>query len=247
MLRSSTGELYTLSLRQMRDSFFKKLVLSSSPSRANGFTALAILNQTGDLAFCRNGDESWTFIDGARSYSEDVVYLEGLFFAVNKYGGVAVCDVRGVSPSVSFMETPRQMGADMQYLVNSGDDLLLVSRYLDLDNVDDESNVVYRTVGFDVFKMDWSGPRWEKVKDLGDRMLFIGLNSSSSLSASDFPECFGNSIYFTDDYSEFNFERAVGEHDSGIFRLCDETIQGRWNSHCHVHWPPPLWVTPNPC
>lgn len=53
----------------------------------------------------------------------------------------------------------------------------------------DESNVVFRTVGFHVFKMDWSGPRWEKVNNLGDRMLFIGLNSSFSLSASDFPGC----------------------------------------------------------
>lgn len=112
----------------MRDSFFKKRVLSSSPLGPNGFTALAILNQTGDLAFCRNGDRSWTFIDGARSYSEDVVFRDGLFFAVNKYGGVAVCDLGGGSPSVSFIDTPRKMGADLQYLVNSGVDLLLVPR-----------------------------------------------------------------------------------------------------------------------
>lgn len=233
----------------MRDSFVKKVVLSCSPLEANGFIALAILNQTGDLAFCKNGDQSWTIIDDALSYSEDVVYVDGLFYAVNKYGGVAVCDVGGQSPGVSIIETPRQMGADMQYLVNSGDDLFLIPRYLDVDydSMDDEANVFYRTVGFDVLKMDWRGPRWEKVSSLGGRTLFIGLNSSLSLLASDFPGCVGNCIYFTDDYSEFNFETVFGGHDSGIFSLWDKTIQRQWNSHCRVHWPPPLWVTPNPC
>ncbi|KAL6208522.1 hypothetical protein ACLB2K_019471 [Fragaria x ananassa] len=93
---------------------------------------------------------------------------------------------------------PRLDDADMRYLVNSGADLLLVSRYLDVDHniVNDDANVNCRTVGFDVFRMNWMGPRWEKVENLGDRMLFIGENSSFSLSASDFSGCVGNCIYF---------------------------------------------------
>lgn len=134
----------------------------------------------------------------------------------------------------------------MQYLVSSGDDLLLVSRYLDID-YDNNSVELYRTVGFDVFRMVWGGPRWEKVEELGDGMLFIGQNSSLSLSASDFPGCIGNCIYFTDDYSDLNYESAFGECDSGIFRLCDGTIECKWNSHFTEHWPTPIWVSPNPC
>ncbi|KAL5557787.1 hypothetical protein UlMin_033998 [Ulmus minor] len=244
VLRSSTGEIYPRSLRQIRDSFIKKLVFSSTPSKSNNFVALAILNQTGDLAFCKNGDQSWSFIDGVQSYSEDVVYYQNSFYAVNKYGAVAVCDVRGSIPVVSIIETPRQIGADMQYLVNSGNDLLLVSRYLDLDFENSEEH--YRTVGFEVFRLDWSRPRWEKVKNLGARMLFIGQNLSLSVSASDFPGCIGNCIYFTDDYSEFNYENVFGEYDSGIFRLWDESIEGQWNSQGREHWPTPIWVSPNP-
>ncbi|XP_062100794.1 F-box protein SKIP23-like [Humulus lupulus] len=244
-LRSPTGESYTLNLRQIRDSFVKKVVLSSSPKKSNGFVALAILNQTGDLAFCKDGDQAWTFIEGASSYSEDVIHYNGSFYAVNKYGVVAVCDVGGSSPSVSIIETPRQLGADMQYLVSSKDGLVLVSRYLELDH--DNSEELYRTVGFDVFRLDWSEePKWEKVTDLGDQMLFIGQNSSLSLSASGFPGCVGNCIYFTDDYSELNYESVFGECDSGIFRLCDGTIEGKWNSHCTDYWPTPIWVSPNP-
>ncbi|KAL6185702.1 hypothetical protein ACLB2K_041829 [Fragaria x ananassa] len=66
-------------------------------------------------------------------------------------------------PCVRIIQTPRLDDADMRYLVNSGADLLLVSRYLDVnhDIVNDE-NVNYRTVGFNVFMMNWMGLRWEK-------------------------------------------------------------------------------------
>lgn len=148
---------------------------------------------------------------------------------------------------VKIIQTPRQVGADMQYLVSSGDDLLLISRYLDLDYDSDSVEELYRTVGFEVFSMDWGGPRWEKVNDLGDRMLFIGQNSSLSFSASDFPGSVGNCIYFTDDYSELNYESAFAECDSGIFRLSDRSIEGQWNSRSREHWPTPIWVSPDPC
>ncbi|KAM6543586.1 hypothetical protein CsatB_008033 [Cannabis sativa] len=248
-LRSPSGESYTQNLRQIRDSFVKKVVLSSSPKESTGFVALAILHETGDLAFCKSGDQTWTFIEGASSYSEDVIHYNSSFYAVNKYGVVAVCDVgESTSPSVSIIiETPTQVGADMQYLVSSKDDLVLVSRYLEIDY--DNSEELYRTVGFNVFRLDWSDedePKWDKVNDLGDQMLFIGKNSSLSISASDFPGCVGNCIYFTDDYSELNYESVFGEFDSGIFCLSDGTIERKWNSHCTDYWPTPIWVSPNP-
>lgn len=236
----------------MRDSFIKKLVLSSSPLEDNNFIALAILNETGDLAFCKNGDQSWTFIDDARSFSEDVIYYKGLFYAVNKYGAVAVCDLHGASVKVSIVQLPRQYDGDMQYLVNSGEELLLVTRSLDLEynNVEYYLTLGYRTVRFEVFRMNWSRPQWEGVVSLGDRMLFIGENSSLSLSASDFPGCVGNCIYYTDDYCESNNDGVFGDYDLGIFKLWDGSIEPLpcypRNSHSHLHWPPPLWVTPNP-
>ncbi|CAL8995477.1 unnamed protein product [Prunus brigantina] len=254
-LQSSSGDVYTRSLAQMRDSFLKKVVLSSSPLEASGFTALAILSQTGDLAYCRDGDQSWTFIDGARSFSEDVISVNGLFYAVDSKGVVAVCDVEGPSaPRVAIIPTPRlDDAADMRYLVNLGADLLLVSRHLEIERWDN-INVNYRTTGFVVFRMNWVGERWEKVENLGERMVFIGENSSFSLSASDFPGSVGNCIYFTDDYSESNYESGLGGYDSGIFRIWDGTIQELppypRNSNYEVHWPPgslPLWVIPNPC
>ncbi|XP_022772597.1 F-box protein SKIP23-like [Durio zibethinus] len=252
-LRSPSGGRYTRNLRQMRDSFIKKIVLSANPSKDLHFVAIAILNQTGELAYCKNGDESWRFIEDAQSYSQDVIYCKGLCYAVDKQGGIVICDVRHESPRVSFIETPRQLMGDMQYLVNSGDELLLVTRHLDLDfNFEpDQYYLIYRTKRFEVSRLVWRGPHWERVKSLYDKMLFIGENSSLSLSASDFTGCKGNCIYFTDDYSETNYDGAFGEHDIGIYKLWDGSIEPLpcypRNSFFRLHWPTPLWITPSPC
>lgn len=234
----------------MRNSFIKKVILSSSPANDNDFIAVAILNQTGDLAFCRKGDQSWSIIDDTRSYCEDVVYHEGLIYAVNSNGMVAVTDVNGPSPpTVSTIQTPRHVSGDLQYLVNSGKELLLITRYLDVesDAEPDVPDIIYRTTGFQVFRLDSDGPRWEKMADLGDRALFLGQNSSLCLPASEFPGCKGNCIYFTDDYSESNYDVVLGDHDLGIFNLGNGRIEPLPSYQRRLNSPPPLWVTPNPC
>lgn len=251
LLVNSQGERYTASLRQMRDGFIKKVVMSSSPLEKKGdfFVAMAIICSTGDLAYCKNGDECWNIVENSRSFSEDVIYFNGLFYAVNKAGQIVVCDVNGNSPKVSFIETPRQIGGDMQYLVSSGDGLLLVTRYLDLDVEFDI--FIYKTARFEVFKLDLNGPRWERVTSLGDMMLFIGDNSSLALSASGLSGCMGDCIYYTDDYSANNYDGHIGEHDLGIFKLSDGSIEPLpcypRNSYSRLQWPPPLWISPNPC
>ncbi|KAE8713477.1 hypothetical protein F3Y22_tig00110209pilonHSYRG00148 [Hibiscus syriacus] len=125
----------------MRDSFVKKIVLSANPSEELRFVAVAILNRTGELAYCRNGDDSWRFIPGE--------------------------------------------------------------------------------------------------------------NSSLSLSATDFTGYMGNCIYFTDDYSESNYDGAFGEHDIGIYKLWDRSIEPLpcypRNSVFTLRCPTLLWVTPSPC
>ncbi|WCJ44310.1 ascorbic acid mannose pathway regulator 1 [Euphorbia peplus] len=251
----ASGDRFTSSLRQMRDCFIKKLVLSSSPVIDRNFMAMAILSQTGDLAYCKNGDHSWSIVESGRSFCEDVIFMKGAFFAVNKVGQVAVCDVSCDVARVSFIETPDQVGGDMQYLVDCGGELLLVTRYLD-DYVETEipdlhPNLIYRTTRFEVFRLDLKETQWVRVTSLGDQTLFIGENTSLSLSSVDFPGCMGNCIYFTDDYSIANYNGCFGEYDLGIFKLSDGSFEPLpcylRASHSRLQWPPPLWVSPNPC
>lgn len=252
-LRTSYGALYSRNLREMRDTFVKKLVLTSCPLRDDNFIAIAVLG--GDLAFCRKGDDSWSLVNGAHSYCEDVIYHDGLFYAVNGAGRVAVCDVTGDSPKVSIIHTPWQHGGDVQYLVYCGEDLLFVSRILDLeyDVEPDQSEIVYKTMRFRVVRLNRSESRWEKVTSLGDRALFVGENSSLCMIASDFPGCKANCIYFTDDYSEANYDGVWGDYDLGIFNLGNGKIESlsayprNSRSGSVLRWPPPVWVTPNPC
>ncbi|KAL7244724.1 hypothetical protein ACSBR2_000149 [Camellia fascicularis] len=244
LLRATNGDTYTCNLKDMRDSFIKKVILSSSPSSSHNYIALAILNQTGDLAFRKNGEQSWRFIENTQSYCEDAIYWNGLFYAVNKFGEIAVCDVHGPSPRVSIIGTPRQIGGDIQYLVSSSEELLLVTRYLDEFN-DDQPDIMFRTMQFRVYTLDLSGPKWDRVTSLGDRMLFLGENSSLALSAPDFPGCKGNCIYYTDDYAESNYDGISGDHDLGVYNLEDGSIESLpcypRNSNSA-----PIWVTPNP-
>lgn len=251
-LKTSEGDVYACNLKEMRDSFIKKVVFSSSPSDEDSdYFALAILNQTGDLAYCKKGDNLWKFIDNAQSYCEDVVYHKGCFYAVSKYGTIAVCDISGPLPIVSFIPTPPQVGGDMQYLVSLEDELLLVTRYLELGfDVDQHQlDIFYKTTEFRVCKLVSNGPMWEIVSKLDEWALFVGENSSMAFRASDFQGCKGNRIYFTDDYSEWNYDGANGDHDLGVYDLEDGSVVAL---PCYPRkfyngrrWPPPIWITPS--
>lgn len=244
----------------MCNSFLGKVVLSASPTLNDDFAALAIVGQN-NLAFCRNGYDSWIFLNGEEEEMncwEDVVNYNGLFFAVSKGGTIAVCDAGEgcFPPRVSIIQTTTPFGfaGDIHYAVFSAGDMLLLIRVLDQDFSDhagEESDLVYRTVGFEVFKMNWGLLTWQRVETLGERVLFVGGNSSLSFCASDFVGCSADCIYFTDDYSESNEDDACGKHDLGVFRLRDKSIEPlpcfNQNSCSRLRWPLPIWVSPNPC
>lgn len=233
----------------MRDSFVKKVIVSQSPYNEASFVAFAILNRHGEVAYCRNGDDSWRIVAQVRSYSEDVICFNGVFYAVDKFGSIAICDVTDVNgcetPKVRFINVEQQIGGDMQYLVDGMGELLLVSRYLEFD-IDIEHYVeVCKTVRFCVYRLDVSERRWERVSSLGDKVLFIGENSSFALLASDYAGCEGNRIYYTDDYSGGNYDGIAGDHDVGVYSLVDGTSVALpcYPRNCHR----PIWITPTLC
>ncbi|XP_059461049.1 F-box protein SKIP23-like [Corylus avellana] len=268
-IRDVSGEIYRLSLRKMRDSFIKKLVLPSGPVNNDNFVAMAILSKTGDLAYCKKGDQSWTLISDVGLSCYDLTYYKEQFYALDGEGAIAVCDVNGPSPSVSDLSVvipPTQHLFAVLCLVNLGDDeLLIVARYLgaELEYYElDGPEMYFRTDGFGVFRMNWSGPQWEEVESLGDWMLFVGKNSAVSLSAYDVRRCLRNPeylnpasfpfygefledcIYYSDDYREPNYDGAYGS-DTGIYRLWDKKTLSLPRP-CFAGTPYSLWVTPNP-
>jgi hypothetical protein len=139
----------------------------------------------------------------------------------------------------------------MSYLVNSGDDkLLLVVHYQFLAyNLRLGDKLVcplnyFKTSRFDVFKMNWSGLKWDRIDNLGERLLFIGENSSSSLCGStcDVGGCLRNSIYFTDDIFQGFYDKYHDINwDKGIYNLADKTMT---LIPRHAQDPHAVWVTP---
>lgn len=128
----------------------------------------------------------------------------------------------------------------------------MVDRIFCLDNSDDPRE---RTCGFKVYKLDVSRKSWVEVRDLGGDSLFLGKNSSSSISSGDFPGYKGNRIYFTDDNPHvfgqaFNPAESRGiKFDMGIYNLDDGLIEslhvpGYKDDAKNSYWPPPIWVLP---
>lgn len=260
LIRTPDGGLYAVNSIKMCRSFIRKIALSASPTQDDDFAAFAIVEES-NLAFCRNGYDSWIFVNGVEEELhcwEDVVNYKGLFYAVSQAGTIAVCDFSEgcFRPRVSIIHgtVPFGFGGDIHYAVFSAGDMMLVTRVLDQEFSDaagEESNLVYKTVGFEVFKMNWELLTWQTLDTLGDRVLFVGGNSSLSFCASEFVGCSADCVYFTDDYSELNDDDACGNQDLGIFRLRDKSVEPlpcfSRNSCSRLGWPLPIWVSPNPC
>ncbi|XP_042478166.1 F-box protein SKIP23-like [Macadamia integrifolia] len=239
-----------------------KLVLSSSPSSSD-FMAIAILGYSFRLAFCRCRDKRWTavkerdfsYVDLSSSYS-DVIFYKEKIVAVKTDGEVIIMDVIGShgnsTPEVKLKQILRppdsvRLHFDLS-LVESNDDLLIISRPVTLDDNHD-----YRTIGFAVYKLDFStnssgaiDAEWSEVTSLGDRMLFLGLDPSSSFLASDFPGCKGNCIYFTDQNWHDILEGARKEFEFSLFDMDDRRIKPLPSYPRGLPWPPSIWVTPTP-
>ncbi|KAF6160122.1 hypothetical protein GIB67_021419 [Kingdonia uniflora] len=211
------------SLKEMCYTLIKKVVLSASPSSVDGeYIAVAVLNGDFDLAFCRKGDDE---------------------------GRVAVCKLKGPSPIVDIVAraSSSQCRLRIIYIVESNGEFLFVKRHLNLLN--SKPDLVYVTVGFLIYKLSSNFSEWIQIGSLGDRLLFLGRNSSFSLSASNFQGCEGNCVYFTDDYSE-PYEGGVrGNNDFGLFHVGDNSIEPFpcYTEISQFIWPSPIFLTPNPC
>ncbi|KAI4374888.1 hypothetical protein MLD38_012827 [Melastoma candidum] len=232
----------TTSVQDMRDMFVKKVVLSNSPGMDSEFVALAILDTSGDLVYCRRRDDCWKDLIVGDSQFEDVIFHDGSFYCVDRSGGVAICDLSGDSPVVSRVTARVMHRGDAQYLVTVGEDLVLVVRFLEFGEVEDRSGS--KTSSFESFRLDWGSnePRWDPIDSLGDFAVFIGTNSSFSIRAADFPGCVGDRIYFTEDYSE----GLAPEHISGTYSLRDRRVEFLcFRGYDCV--PAPIWLSPNPC
>ena len=228
--------------------YMEKVAFCSGNDNVDDFWLLTI-HLSGKLAMFRRGDKKWTIIDDMQSPYDDVIYFDGKFFAVDNTGRTVVVDVAdGSSPVVKFGANS-VFGGDKKSLVESEGELLLVDTYFSM-YLDDDDHVrwmIERMIQFKVFKLDQSEHKWIEVESLGDRLLFLGDDSSFSARASDFHGCKGNSICFTNIsfFSDAEDEDASRSGTIGVFDLDTGSIGpiSSYANYSRAIWPPPAWVS----
>ncbi|XP_043714871.1 probable F-box protein At4g22165 [Telopea speciosissima] len=264
----------------------RKVVLSSSPSSSSSnVVAIAIYGGFSEIGFSKPGDKAWTRFGDFPVM--DVLFYRNHIYAVRKscsreidieilvyHMGADITAAGGggggpVPKLVDIIKPPEGYQTRWRpYLVVSCGDLLIIER--DVLTLLNDKQFDVKTVGFRVFKLcrlrnssddnnkTSSSTAWEQIKNLGDRMLFLGVNSSLSLSSHDFPpgSCRGNCIYFTHRHDCVNIKQGWGyddmaKFDMGIFNLEDKHIEPfplessfTGNSLTRL-CPPPIWLTPS--
>ncbi|WCJ32803.1 hypothetical protein M5689_014204 [Euphorbia peplus] len=235
----------------VRDFLTTKYILSSNPSISDTFMAVAIYGQFSRLAYTKFGDDRWTSIKSEDCYSDIIFYREKLY-ALTKTAqlmDIRIPEVNQITSSSRTLEPHRQL-----YLVSSSIGLLMVERVLEL--YDSENNPrthqVFKTCGFHVYKFDFRSRDWSSsLMDIGDDILFVGSNCSTSVSSNDYPmtRLKGNCIYFSDNFLSLSYKESeeMGYFDIGVFDLRTGGVQRESRNPSnlrHVLSPSPIWVTP---
>ncbi|XP_059635614.1 F-box protein At2g17036-like [Cornus florida] len=235
-----------------------KAILSADPVSSPGdYIISAIYSDCKSLAFIQPGDRAWTYIDKDRlrfSLILDVIFYKGQILAVDGFNRIIMVDLNrrvreSKAPQVQVIAPPTNLQSERNYLVESSSgDLLLVHRNIDYDLPD----LQHTTFDFKVFKVllqKTDKKVWAKrveVNNLGGDTMFLGDNHSICVSASKWPGCQPNSIYYTDDYIDIKLHPLHGRRDLGIFNV----ENGNFGMHysldpSHKHMPPSIWIVPS--
>lgn len=274
----NADEDLTMSVKDIPDFYIAKIVLSTDPTKEDCI-AMAICGELRHLAFCIVGEDkncanTWIPLQHQESKTttyKDVVYWRDQFYAVNRSGGLVLCDLASSTspPEVKVVfESPASKIDPFAHKYLAVDpvngELLMILRHIeDCTGKDDEDSFRYRTTKFEVYRLKEEKKDWEKVKGIGNnKVLFLGCNSSMCLCTDNFEKededgriFKGNSVYFTDDYWEGQTEGKYGGHDLGTFNLEDGTLETLAScsssdpdpnsASASLIWPPPVWVTPS--
>ncbi|XP_055835292.1 F-box/kelch-repeat protein At3g18720-like [Solanum dulcamara] len=198
-----TTDRYEFNQTPVPWTFVQKAILSANPSHTSDYILMIIEGHYQFLSFWRPGDLLWTRIRKPVYFphTSDVVYFNGLFYAVSYSGCVQVCDIIGSEPTKSLTVAQLPPWIDgMYYILESLGSLFVVSqngvdiRYVKDDrertptDEDEEKKMhMYKTRNFLVFQIDLAACKTTPTRDLGDQAFFLGANASLSVQASQFP------------------------------------------------------------
>jgi hypothetical protein len=257
----------------MRQSFYRKVVLSASP-RPGSYAAMLITDRhIGAPAFATAEDKVWRM---ARSPAgvEDAIHHDGRFYSITYAGDIEAWERdAGTGEFTSKVVAPRLSCADerllRKYLAVSPDgklmavlkhakattplqDLRLYSHY----SVRSQKTIL--RVFFTLKVLNESDGRWETA-DVGDNALFVGVNSSLCVPTREHRGIDAGCVYFTNDEvggaclrnAQASSNHSHSERDEyyelAVYRVKTgrtECLQMMGEGN-NPRWPPPAWFTPS--
>ena len=112
---------------------------------------------------------------------------------------------------------------------------------IDVDDDEFFGMIMERAVRFDVFRLHEREKKWVEVRNLGDRVLFLGEDCAFSASASDLCIGNGNCVIFRDYVFH---DLHSNELEIGVFHLDQRRISpfSDLPGSLELFWPPPEWV-----
>uniref|UniRef100_A0ACD5X072 Uncharacterized protein n=1 Tax=Avena sativa TaxID=4498 RepID=A0ACD5X072_AVESA len=209
---------FTLAACKMRQFFYRKVVLSASPHPRNYAAMLILQRGFGAPAFATSENSIWS-LASSRDGVEDAIHHDNQFYSITYSGVVQVWkhDANAGGKMTSIVVEPRLFLDDQdslveaiprlienykscnKYLVMSlKGQLMVVQKYL--EEVDLRWKCSFKV---HVLSSKQDGVQhWEELPDIGDLVLFVGLNNSMCISSTEHPEFNAGCIYFTDDELE---------------------------------------------
>lgn len=212
---------------------------------------LLTIHVSGKLAVFRSWDREWTVInDYIPSRCQDLIMFDGRFFAIDYNGRTVVVDYS--SFKLTLAANPLIGGGDKKFLIESCGEMFLVDIEFCLNEKPEftggfysyfnETTVSYK---FKFFKLVEREKRWVEVEDLGDKMFFLGDDSTFSASTADIiPRCVGTGsfVFF---YTHEESLVVMDDRNLGVFdfRSGKTELVNKLPEYAKLFWPPPPWIT----
>uniref|UniRef100_A0ACD5VC46 Uncharacterized protein n=1 Tax=Avena sativa TaxID=4498 RepID=A0ACD5VC46_AVESA len=247
----------TVALHQLREVFqHKAFVLSDDTSANKSLLIVALIhNPHRQLSVARIGDDRWTWLP-PHAFFDDCVFKDGLLYAVNTDGEIHAFDLLAgpdnkVTTCKMILGRSEVVKCSSMYIVQApwGDLLQVWRSFSDYDlEPEPGSHEYWNTDRIRIYKVvDGAGKKGrEKVRCLGDHVLFLGHNQSLCLSAKECPGLKANHAYFTDDSFLWKKGFENNSRDIGILNLCNNTREEIVSPQLWSDSPAPMWITLDP-
>lgn len=214
-----------------------KAILSSDPeTQEQDYSVMIIYGENRELARYDSGNKTWTMLQEAGSFYDDIISHKINFYAVDGYGRVVRCE----KSNVKEIAGPWFFKGNRVYLVVIEEQLSLIIRHWKNNPVSGQKI----THKFEVYDLD--GPENWVHTDLDGWSVFVGQNQSLAVRVAGSNILKGNCIYFTDDNGDLHKNSITDGRDQGVFDVEDETIS---SLRCYLQdfpprgvWPQSIWL-----